>query len=254
MTKEYGKDAEEWLDNTMNYFLTTYDIDIFQHHFSTGITEMPRSETKVRPDSFVMNYSQTLEFEVDTIVEKGGRNWAPPSNCPAKKRALVIYGSDGDKSTWDTPLFDTTSIIIEGKTPTTVQENGDKTDIDEGTSGDNNNDSITKLMDDLSFLKNNFQQAINEDNAKREVSNNGMVNRLEIVQSKSNAILAEFLIFINSTFTVQDRVITSLKEGKEALDEKMDKISDQVQTQMQLMTSLLTEFKTTMIGVAAAHP
>ena len=73
------------------------------------------------------------------------------------------------------------------------------------------------------------------------------------MQSKSDATLAELSTFIKSTFTVQDRVITSLKEEQEALDEKMDNILDQVQTQMQLMTNLLTEFKTTLVGAAAAH-
>lgn len=106
----------------------------------------------------------------------------------------------------------------------------------------------------MSFLKIDFQEAINEANAKGEVSNNIMVNKLKITQSKSDATLAELSTFMKSTFTVQDRVIMSLKERQEALDKKMDKISNQVQTQIQLMTSLLTEFKTRMIGAAAVHP
>jgi len=119
-TKEYGNDAEEWLDNTMNYFLKIYGMDICQDRFATGITEIPRSGTKVRPDSFVINYIQTLGIEVDRIVEKGGYNRAPLSNCPSKKQALVIYDGNGDKSAWNTLLFDATPIVIESTTLTTV--------------------------------------------------------------------------------------------------------------------------------------
>ena len=48
-TKEYGKQAEAWLEDTMNYFLQKYGIATCKDHFSTGSPEMPRSKTKAQP-------------------------------------------------------------------------------------------------------------------------------------------------------------------------------------------------------------
>ena len=91
-TKEDGKEADKWLDTTMNYFLTKYGINICQDRLSTGIPKMPRSETKVQLNSFVMNYIKTLGIDEEMIGGKGGHNRAPLSTQAAKKRALVIYG------------------------------------------------------------------------------------------------------------------------------------------------------------------
>lgn len=45
-TKEYGQQAEAWLEDTMNYFLIRYEIEACQERFATGFPEMPRSEPK----------------------------------------------------------------------------------------------------------------------------------------------------------------------------------------------------------------
>ena len=59
---------------------------------------MPRIETKVQPNSFVMNHIKILGIEEDMICGKGGPNRAPPNTQPTKKRVLVIYSEEGDKS------------------------------------------------------------------------------------------------------------------------------------------------------------
>ena len=51
----------------MNYFLTKYGMEICQDRLSTGIPEMPRSETKVQPNSFFTNYTKTLGIEEEMI-------------------------------------------------------------------------------------------------------------------------------------------------------------------------------------------
>ena len=66
--------------------------------FATGNNEMPRCETKVRPDTFVMEYIKTLGIEEDTAGGKDKRERPPPSQRPTKKRALVMFAGDG-KST-----------------------------------------------------------------------------------------------------------------------------------------------------------
>jgi len=55
---------------------------------------------------------------------------------------------------------------------------------------------------------------------------------------------------MKSTFTGQDKVINSLREGQVALDKKMDKMTNQGEQQMIFMTDLLTEFKMTMMGAS----
>lgn len=76
-----------------------------------------------------------------------------------------------------------------------------------------------------------------------------MIEKLTTIQTKSNSTLVKLSDFMNNTFLVQDKVVTSLKDGQEALNDKMDKISTQVQSQMRSMAGLLADFKTTMIGM-----
>ena len=59
-----------------------------------------------------------------------------------------------------------------------------------------------------------------------------MMEKLTTIQTKSDITLTELSDFTKTTFLIQDKVITSLKEGHEALDNKIDKIADQVQSQM----------------------
>ena len=95
----------------------------------------------------------------------------------------------------------------------TTHGSGEKTQNGDGTTGENYDDSITKLTDDLSFMKNDFHNAINETSASREVASNVMMNMLSTIQTKFEFNLAKLATFMKSTFKVQDKVIISLKEG-----------------------------------------
>ena len=99
----------EWLEETMNSLLNMYGIKKCAHVFGSILEEMPREETKVRPDSFIMDYITTLEIGDDLNKERGGKERAPPENRSPKRRALVVYG-DGSSNAWNTPLFDPTTV------------------------------------------------------------------------------------------------------------------------------------------------
>lgn len=67
---------------------------------------MPRGETKVRIDSFIMDYTQTLDIDTSIHRNREGKESAQPDNCPAKSRVLVIYDDkNGDGNAWDTPFI-----------------------------------------------------------------------------------------------------------------------------------------------------
>ena len=61
-TKSRAKRAEEWLDTTMNHLLTKYGAKECLRVFESTSGDMPRGETKVRLDSFIMDYIQTLNI------------------------------------------------------------------------------------------------------------------------------------------------------------------------------------------------
>lgn len=83
-TEKYGTQAEKWLEGTINYYLLKYGIAKCQDRFATGVPEMPRSETKVWPDTLVLNYIVTLGIEEKYIVGQAYRNRAPPITRLAK--------------------------------------------------------------------------------------------------------------------------------------------------------------------------
>ena len=176
-TKEFGQQVEAWLEETMNYFVLKYGIAICQDRFAKGVPEMPSGESKARPNKFVLNYIHTLGIEEDPIVGHGYRDRAPPSMRPAKKRTLVVFGGDKKKSSWNTSLFETTTPGNGSLVPNYPSGTEGKSAASTGTHGEQD-DSITRLTDNLSFTKNDFQEAINEENAKREVADNVMMDRL----------------------------------------------------------------------------
>ena len=55
-TKSSAKRAKEWLDTTMNHLLNKYGVQTCVRVFGSKVEEMPREESKVRPDSYIMEY------------------------------------------------------------------------------------------------------------------------------------------------------------------------------------------------------
>jgi len=89
----------------MNYFLLKYGLRTCVGNFGAGTEEMPRGETKVCPDLFVMEYIQTLNIWYELNLAKEGKQRAPPSTCLAKKRVRVIYSEEDESNAWDMPFF-----------------------------------------------------------------------------------------------------------------------------------------------------
>ena len=59
-------------------------------------------------------------------------------------------------------------------------------------------------------MKNDFQEAINEANAQREVTDNVIMDKITTMQAKYDNTLTELPSFTKGTFIVQDRVIKGL--------------------------------------------
>ena len=97
-TSELEDRAAEWLNNTMNTLLNIYGLKKCARVFGSNLEEMPREETKVRPDSFILDYISTLQIDKNLNSERGGKERAPPDNRPAKKKALVVYGDSNSNA------------------------------------------------------------------------------------------------------------------------------------------------------------
>ena len=71
----------------MNHSLTKYGAKECLQVFGSNSGEMPREESKVRPDSFIMEYIQTLKIgEGDSLNRtQEGKERSPPDIRPAKK-------------------------------------------------------------------------------------------------------------------------------------------------------------------------
>ena len=85
--KSRAKRAEEWLDFTVNHVLTKYRAKECLRVFASISGDMPRGETKVRPDSFIMDYIQTLNIgDGDGLNRvREGKERDPLDIHPAKK-------------------------------------------------------------------------------------------------------------------------------------------------------------------------
>ena len=90
----------------MNHLLTKYGAKECVRVFGSTSGEMPKEESKVRPDSFIMEYIQTLKIGEGNGLNRTqeSKERSSPDIRPAKKRALVIYGK-GDTNAWNTPLM-----------------------------------------------------------------------------------------------------------------------------------------------------
>ena len=62
------------------------------------------------------------------------------------------------------------------------------------------------------MTKNEFQEAIREVNAKREIAGNVMMDKFTTIQVKYNNTLTELLSSMKGDFIVQNKVIQGLKE------------------------------------------
>ena len=65
--------AADWLDTTMNTLLNIYGLKKCARVFGSNLDEMPREETKVRPDSFILDYISTLKIDKNLNRERGGK-------------------------------------------------------------------------------------------------------------------------------------------------------------------------------------
>ena len=104
-TKDLATRAVEWLDNTMNHISNTHGISTCARVFGSNVDEIPREETKVRPDSFILDYISTLRIGQNLNREREGRERSTPDTHPKKRRSLVVYG-DSKSNAWDTPIME----------------------------------------------------------------------------------------------------------------------------------------------------
>ena len=102
---------------TLYYFLQTYSRKKCLAVFGTGGKEIPRSETKVRLNSFINNYISMMGISDNPSLGKGGKE----SDCPLarskKKRVLLVFGGGYSKNAWNTPLLDSLTAVIPNESP-----------------------------------------------------------------------------------------------------------------------------------------
>ena len=96
--------AAEWLDLTMNTLLNIYGLQKLVRVFGDIAADIPREETKVCPNSFILDYISRLHIGKHGNRERGGKERVPPDNRVTKWRALVVYGESGSDA-WNTRLW-----------------------------------------------------------------------------------------------------------------------------------------------------
>ena len=141
--------------------------------------------------------------------------------------------------------------------PTPAESYGNKKQANSAKSVDNTttgDSTILLLNEELSFLKHDFKASIDTANAARDNENNVVQKELKAFKASSDDTIGKLSSFMKDTFTVQDKVITSLKHGQEALDKKMDAIAVDVLTQMSALNSALVDFKATMVDLVVNAP
>ena len=245
-TKKLENTAMEWLEDTMNSLLNIYGLRKCARVFGSSIEEMPREETKVRPDSFIMDYISTLEIGDNLNREMGGKERAPPENRSPKRRALVVYG-EGSINAWNTPLLEETTTVN-----STVSS---KLSIDltkDDTTKSTSTDTISQLSQDLAFLRKDFNESIELTNKKRDDENATFLGKISSLQKSTDTSIDSLTIFIRDSLITQDKVITSLAQGQASMDKRMETVTDNVQRQMDTMNNALLDLQKTFLRLAGA--
>lgn len=71
-------------DSTMNTLLTQYSLEKCLQVFCSSVQGMPREDSEVRPDSFIMDYIQTLDIYTSIHRNREGKERDPPDILPVK--------------------------------------------------------------------------------------------------------------------------------------------------------------------------
>jgi len=148
--------------------------------FGNILADMPREETKVRPDSFILDYISTLRIGENLDKERGSKERSPPDNRVTTRRALVVYGK-GDSNAWNTPLMDSITDTINNSS----SKEYSKKIIDlmkEGTDTSASTDTISQLLQDLAFLRKEFNDSIQLTNKKRDEENASFLDKISTRQ------------------------------------------------------------------------
>ena len=83
-TKDLATRAAEWLGNTMNHLLNIHGISTCARLFGSNVDQILREETKVRPDSFILDYISTLHIGQHLNRGREGKERSPPDTQPKK--------------------------------------------------------------------------------------------------------------------------------------------------------------------------
>lgn len=189
----------------------------------TPVNKMPRKDTKVRPDSFIMDYVSTLQIYKNLNGEMGGKERALSDNRLAKNRTLVVY-VDTNSNTWNTPLMDK---IDEA---TTTYTSGERIDLTKDeTETTTSTDTISQLSHDLAFLRKEFNDSIQITNKNRDDENTAFMAKISTVQKPTDTFINDLTDVIKSLLITQDKVINSFKDGQVSMDNRMATVTDNVQ-------------------------
>lgn len=97
--------------------------------------------------------------------KRGGEERSPPDNRISKRRALVVYGKS-DYNAWNISLMD---VPTTSTTPNYSNASIDLTKDNTATS--ELNDTISQLLQDLAFLRKEFNESIQLTNKKQDDKN-----------------------------------------------------------------------------------
>ena len=90
-------------------------------------------------------------------------------------------------------------------------------------------------MQDLAFLRKDFNNSIQLSNKKGDDENSFFLEKNPTLQKSNDTSFDSLSTFIKGALTTQDDVITSLKTGQELMDCRMTTVTDNVQRQMDAM-------------------
>jgi len=161
----------------------------------------------------------------------------------------LVYG-ESDSNDWNTPLMDSITETTKNlSSKDSSKENIDLTKEDTDTFA--SNDTISQLSQDLAFLRKDFNNSIQLTNKKRDEDNTFFLDKISTLQQSTETSIDSLITFIKSALMTQDKIMTSLKTGKESIDLRMATVTDNVQRHMDTMNQSLMNLQQTMLHLAS---
>ena len=206
-TKDNALEAEDWIDNTLDFFLQKYGTNECQKKYNLDDdSDLPRREKRTKINSSDAAYFKTIPLRFQTNSDDSTTQ--PPESIRSKKRRSSIVEFHPPDNAWKSP-----PPIFHSGNPAELKPTNMSSVINNNTSEDTSAlttkdvSANSTLMNTLSSMRADFKDSIDKANKARESSFCELRNYVKATAKNYESI-----------FKQQDELNKSFKKSQLTMD------------------------------------